>query len=153
MAEYRITERDYVEASYYALRTSRRILFLAMMLIPLMIPLGGGFTRNSLILLGFVWAGVILLLIFAEPEIFRMLLRRKYRQNPIYHKSQFVTISEGEITLQSEKSYSTYQIPDLEKIEYHDGLFLLYPASTYYHIVPEEALDDSEIELLSGYCT
>lgn len=151
MTEYRITEQDFTEASYFALRKPRHIMYGIVLLVPLIIPLAGGFTGENLLLLGMVWAGVVLLLIFLEPVVFRYLLRRIYRKNPVYHRTQQVSISEDGIWLRSKNGSSNYEFSGLNKIKCHKDLFLIYPATTYYHVVPAEALGESEIKLLERY--
>jgi hypothetical protein len=148
MAEYYITKQDYVDASYFALRMSRRLMYAVVLLVPLLIPFVVGFTAEILRLLGLIYAVLILFLLFLEPIIVCFLLRRIYRKNSIYHKPQDVSVFEDEITLNSETGSSRYKLTDLKKIERHKNIFLIYPASTFFHIIPDKILSDKEIHLL-----
>ena len=146
MKEYTLAEEDFIKVVDYIMRNRLRWTYL-LLLMPPFVLLEDGLTQKGYIGMAVLYAFAIVFLIML-PKIVRAVWRKGYRDNAIYHKPQSFEIEEDEIRLASENGSSRYKFKELTKIEVLPDFVLIWPATTFYHVLPTKALQEHELKKL-----
>lgn len=149
MTSYQITEELYVKAMSYAQRRRQSIIVGVCLIVPMILYATKGFDRQvltSVLVVYIIFAFYFLVLM---PAINRMNFKRTYRNNPLLHKTQHFELSETQVRFKSENGESCYPLDEIRKLVILPELVMFYPTTTIFHVIPRDALSESELQTLS----
>lgn len=140
--EYQITQQQFVRACWYAQRSQRRILVVALYLVLVLFPVVTGFKAAAIlatVIVALLLTGFLALFL---PRLHGWRFGRIYRQNPLLQKSQQLDMQPTGFVLRSANGESRYRFAELKRVDVLDDMVLVYPTTTLFHMIPVGLLDD-----------
>ena len=146
--KYHITEEDFIKANKYVqqkrvwISTGLAIIITWLVLFVL--------KSDPVSLIAGAIATILALILFSAgiPVLQGISYKKIYCKNPTLQYEQKVLITEKGIHFSSKIGEANYEYNDLVRIVSREDMFLVFPTTQIFHLIPKNVLDNTSIEVL-----